>query len=176
MPACGANGAAPGIIVSFDWPERGERSMPLFRKLQTLRTLDRATRRLALWSIALSALLELGFRLFGVAATQGYLAKWAERRTGSTEDVALTIQQAVRSASIARRNARTACLSGSMALWALLLRRGIATELKVGFRRTNGLLEGHAWVERDGLPLNEEAGVVSTYSAYVGQTRFDAWA
>lgn len=43
-------------------------------------------------------------------------------------------------------------LRRSLVLWALLERAGVATELRLGFRKTDGVFEAHAWVELDGVP------------------------
>jgi hypothetical protein len=67
------------------------------------------------------------------------------------------------------------CLARSLALWALLRRRGVDAELKVGYRRKDGKIEGHAWLERSGVPINESAAVVDTYVVTPGPVAFDAW-
>jgi hypothetical protein len=56
-------------------------------------------------------------------------------------------------------------LCRSLTLWALLLRRGIGTDLRVGFRKKDGTIEGHAWIEHAGIPLNEIPDIVQTYCA-----------
>ena len=66
-----------------------------------------------------------------------------------------------------------ACLVRSLTLWAMLLRRGIEADLRVGIRRREGKVEGHAWLEYGGLPLNEESSVVGTYSVHDRPVSFD---
>jgi hypothetical protein len=149
--------------------------MPFFRKLQTLRALDSETRRFALQSIVLSTLLEAGFRFLGVSSTQRHLHRWAAQTLASSHDPAPCLRPAKLAASIARRNSPTACLSASMALWALLLRRGISSELRVGFRRQDDRMEGHCWVEYQGTPLNEKPDVAVTYAVADQSARFDLW-
>lgn len=69
------------------------------------------------------------------------------------------------------------CLDRSFCLWWLLRRRGIATELRIGVRRseartpTNGgaqEMEAHAWVELDGQVLNDSPNVHDRYAAFDG--------
>ena len=57
-----------------------------------------------------------------------------------------------------------ACLTRSVALMYLLARRGRVTTLKIGARRITGGLAAHAWVEADGIPLNDPADVRAAYA------------
>ncbi len=47
------------------------------------------------------------------------------------------------------------CLARSLALSRLLARRGVPTEIKMGVRTENGNLDGHAWTEWRGEPIND---------------------
>jgi hypothetical protein len=47
------------------------------------------------------------------------------------------------------------CLEASLALWWILLRRGIISELRLGVRTITGRFESHAWVEYQGKVLND---------------------
>lgn len=60
------------------------------------------------------------------------------------------------------------CLVRSLALLALLRRRGIAAELRIGVGRTTPGLEAHAWVESGGVPLNDTADVAARYAPFSG--------
>lgn len=57
----------------------------------------------------------------------------------------------------------------------MLRRRGVETELRVGFRKRDGKVEGHAWIEHNQTPINEAQSEVSTYSIYDRPVRFDLW-
>ena len=50
---------------------------------------------------------------------------------------------------------RATCLARSLVLRWILARRGIGTELKVGVRNEGGGLHAHAWLECDGVPVND---------------------
>lgn len=58
------------------------------------------------------------------------------------------------------------CLSRSLALQWLLRRRGIDGVLRIGVRKDGGLLDAHAWVEVDGLPVNDLADVARDYAVF----------
>ena len=47
------------------------------------------------------------------------------------------------------------CLVESLTLWWTLRRRGIAADLRLGVRTFVGPLQSHAWVEYQGVPLND---------------------
>ena len=58
------------------------------------------------------------------------------------------------------------CLDESLALWWLLGRQGIRSELKVGVRKEGEKFEAHAWVECDGMALNEPEARHQHYAAF----------
>jgi len=55
------------------------------------------------------------------------------------------------------------CLHRSLALQRMLARRGVVTTLRVGIGRKPNLFPGHAWLERDGVVVNDDAEVVARY-------------
>jgi hypothetical protein len=60
------------------------------------------------------------------------------------------------------------CLAKSLALWWLLGREGISSELRIGIRKENEKFEAHAWVERDGAAVNEPEEHHQHYAAFDG--------
>ncbi len=60
----------------------------------------------------------------------------------------------------------TSCLEESLVLWYLLRSRGIAGALKIGVRKDSGVFEAHAWVELDGVALNQHAEQHRHYSPF----------
>jgi hypothetical protein len=52
---------------------------------------------------------------------------------------------------------RATCLPRSVVLWALLRRHGVDAELKLGVRRGDRGFEAHAWVELEGVALDQHA-------------------
>jgi hypothetical protein len=67
------------------------------------------------------------------------------------------------------------CLTRSLYLWWLLRRRGVRCELRIGVRMVDGALEAHAWVEHDGIPVNDRDDVGETFGAFddaVSPSRF----
>ncbi len=58
------------------------------------------------------------------------------------------------------------CLTRSLYLWWLLRRRGIDCQLRIGVRLTGGVLDGHAWVEYAGVPVNDRADVSADFAPF----------
>ena len=58
------------------------------------------------------------------------------------------------------------CLEKSLALWWLLGRQGIACEVRIGARKQGGKFEAHAWLERDGVAVNEPQQEHRHYAAF----------
>jgi hypothetical protein len=59
-----------------------------------------------------------------------------------------------------------ACLHRSLVLWRLLRGRGIPCELRLGAGTAGGAFEAHAWVECEGVALNEGADHLSRYRPF----------
>lgn len=61
------------------------------------------------------------------------------------------------------------CLGESLTLAVLLQRFDYPASLRIGARRARGGLEAHAWVELDGVPLNDRPDIASDYSPFADQ-------
>jgi hypothetical protein len=60
----------------------------------------------------------------------------------------------------------SSCLPNSLVLGWLLRREGICTELRIGVRRDHGKFQAHAWIEHQGLPVNDRQDVLKHFSAF----------
>lgn len=58
---------------------------------------------------------------------------------------------------------QASCLVESLALWWELRRRGLDADLCLGVRNLLGHLEAHAWVEHDGVVLNDSPDVATVF-------------
>ena len=61
---------------------------------------------------------------------------------------------------------RSPCLVRSTTTQHLLARRGMTTDLRVGVRRVGGALDAHAWLEMDGVILNDTPANCAAYTAF----------
>jgi Transglutaminase-like superfamily len=123
-------------------------------------------------TLGLMAFITASFRLAGVRRTRLAVNKWAgDRRPHPEPGTAIDrIRAARRSLAMVRRATGMAgtCLSRSFALWTLLRRRGVETELQIGYRKRGDQFEGHAWLEYQGDPINEHPAEIATYTIAAG--------
>jgi len=61
---------------------------------------------------------------------------------------------------------QTVCLSESLTLWLLLRRHGIPADFRLGIRTITGRFESHAWVEYDGIVLNDLENANRIYGSF----------
>jgi hypothetical protein len=132
-------------------------------------------RGIFLRAAALLPVISASLKIRGFGATQRYLlrslppARQAPpgrsiHADGDLDRIKLTtrmVNTAVRQAWRA-----STCLEKSLALWWLLGRQGIACELRIGARKQGGKFEAHAWVERDGVAVNEPQQEHRHYAAF----------
>ena len=111
-------------------------------------------------------------RLKGLRECQATLARLAptgdNRRPAAgvpAEALAHTVTRMV-AAAAAHGPYRANCLQRSVALWWLLRRRGLTSELRIGTRTHAGRFEAHAWVEFDGMVLNESRDVLARFTPF----------
>lgn len=133
-------------------------------------------RRTVLAAAAALPLLRAGLQVFGLERVQRWLHR--EPRPGSAP---LTIDDASRLGTLVNGAARRVlgrdhCLTRSLYLWWLLRRRGVGAKLRIGVRLEDGALEAHAWVEHDGVPVNDRPDVGSDFPPFmdsISPRRFD---
>jgi hypothetical protein len=148
----------------------------ILRRLVTFFGLPRRRRSLIVEALLLPLLISASFRAFGVSRTQALLRRWARTgASGQTTDALGAIREARRAQQAVKRSTGVggSCLVRSFSLWTLLLRQGLATEIRLGFRKREGHVEGHAWVEYRGVPLNEDEENLQTYEIYERPVSFD---
>lgn len=140
-------------------------------KWRRLRNLSNTERRLLFQALVLLPVTALGLRFLGFRRYQAALMRFppGKRQAGSQEGGA--IEQALLAARMIEAASREGlrrgnCLEKSLALWWLLRREGISSELRIGARKTPSALEAHAWVERDGVVLNEHDDLHRHYTPF----------
>ena len=134
-------------------------------KLRHFAGLSRAERAILLRALVLLPMVDFELRLRGWRRCHARLAAWAKRRTKSPTAGSLPPERIAWVVERAARNVPwpATCLRRSLVLWALLERAGIAAELRLGFRKVKGAFEAHAWVELNGVPLNDRRDVRTRY-------------
>jgi len=106
-------------------------------------------RRLHAWLARLS-------RPAGLPASEPAAEQWPQALA-----TARMVQIAARRSPI-----RLNCLPKSMALWWWLHRQGIDGDLRIGVTPKTDGLEAHAWVEFQGVPLNDQDDVYVRFAPF----------
>jgi hypothetical protein len=65
---------------------------------------------------------------------------------------------------------RITCLVRSTTLWWFLRRQGIASEIRIGVNKEQDGFQAHAWVEMNGMVLNDRDDIGNQYAAFDGVT------
>jgi hypothetical protein len=128
---------------------------------------------LFLRAAVLLPLISLSLRLRGFRSTQASLQKHITGDASKGYDPsdrakaarAALIVRMVR-AAVYRGIGSATCLERSLVLWWLLGRRGIVSSVRIGTRKIGPKFEAHAWVECDGIALNEPEEEHKHYAAF----------
>jgi hypothetical protein len=147
----------------------------LRRHLARFRALSGADQRTLLTAAFWMPLFWLGLRVWGLPRFQARLLR---RKLVSEATMTLPDIQALGSlVNIAARHTlgpRT-CLTRSLLLGWLLRRRGVDSQLRIGVRLTKGALDAHAWVECEGVPVNDQPGVGTQFASFGDLVPLDAF-
>lgn len=149
----------------------------MLHRLHVFWSLNGAERAALAEALALPMCISVGFQMLGVPRTQALLRRWALGRKTRTLEAhhQLAIRDAQRAQRVVKRTTGVAgnCLSSSLTLWAMLLRRGISTDLRVGFRKREGEIQGHAWLEYNEAPITDDRSETQTFVPYEKPVSFD---
>lgn len=142
----------------------------MLKNLRRFSALERPAQTLFLRALVMLPLVGLSLKLRGFDATRLTLRKALSRATLRTDSDSLNTQIALAAHMVnaADRHGlvHPSCLVKSLTLWWLLGRQGITSELRIGVRKEGGNLEAHAWVEREGIALNEPEERHHHYAAF----------
>lgn len=145
--------------------------MSLQIKMQKLKALTVREWSFLLIALVMLPLTVLALRLFGFRRFQ-HLLKQSESTQDTTSEPALNeaAKQAARMVSVAARFGlcRATCLPQALTLVWLLRFAGLESQLRIGVRKEDETLKAHAWVEREGMVLNDSADVNQRFAAFPG--------
>lgn len=145
----------------------------MWERFRRFRGLGRPAKSLFLRAMVLLPLVSLGLRWRGLRGTQALLQRFLSG-ANSELDQAKIQERAVLTAHLVNSADRhgpihPTCLAKSLTLWWLLGRQGIESHVRIGIRKEEEKFEAHAWVERDGLALNEPDQHHRHYAAFAGE-------
>ena len=131
-------------------------------------------RRVFLCGIVMLPFMRLGLRLFGFKRWNSIMTALSpdtNTKQGGNDSLIKARNTARMVRSAAERGLYPAnCLPQSMLLWWLLRWQRTHSELKLGMQKEMDILKGHAWVEMDGVVLNDTADVGDRYHALAWNT------
>ena len=133
------------------------------RTLSKLLALSQPERRWLAASFVAIGMTCVALRVFTLRRVQGLLE--APPRPGARE-TGLPLASMARLFEIAanRIPVRVSCLTRSVALAGLLRRCGLDARVRIGVRLEAEEFEAHAWVECDGVTLNDAARMSADYA------------
>jgi hypothetical protein len=145
----------------------------MWEALRRFKALEPSARGIFLRAAVVLPFISLSLRVRGLRATQSSLQKLlptdgsncSPGLDSTTKQRTALVARMVRSAAYRGLGAAN-CLDQSLALWWLLGREGIASSVRIGTRKTGGKFEAHAWVECDGVALNEPEEPHEHYAAF----------
>lgn len=141
----------------------------MWKRIRRFSALERPARGLFLRAFVVLPLISISLRWRGFRKTKASLQHFLPVPYGSQNPDAQA--RAVLTAQMVRAAADHAigdpsCLEKSLALWWLLARQGIASDLRVGIRKDGETFEAHAWVECGEATLNEPEMQHHHYAAF----------
>jgi hypothetical protein len=134
--------------------------------IATYRALSGREQKVLLASLVLLPMFWLGLRMAGLQRFQAWLdhSPIARRAPLSPPEAAALGVAVNRAANHILGPAN--CLTRSLLLRWLLRRFGTASNLRIGVCFEEGALAAHAWVEIDGMPLNDTPEAVARFAAF----------
>jgi hypothetical protein len=125
-----------------------------------------AERRTLLTAAAWMPVFWLGLQLLGLPRFQAWL-----QRAPLAALPAMSLPQIQALGELVNIAARhtvgpRSCLTRSLLLGWLLRRRGVAAALRIGVRLAGGSLNAHAWVECEGVPVNDRPEVGVQFASF----------
>lgn len=132
----------------------------MWEAFQRYRALDPEARRLFRRAAVLLLLVKASLGLRGFGKTQEWLKGRLQReRPALSKSAANTdiVDRTCRMVRAADRHAilHVGCLEQSLTLWYLLGVQGVSASVRIGIPKQTEPFEAHAWVEHEGVALNQ---------------------
>jgi Transglutaminase-like superfamily len=132
----------------------------MWEPLQRYSALSPEARKLFRRAVFLGALIGVSLRFRGYSKTRGWLQGKLDRHAIQyleTPEIPARLEMICRMVRAAEHYSfvRITCLEESLVLWYLLQSQGISASIRIGVRKPTGKFEAHAWVEREGVALNQ---------------------
>lgn len=146
----------------------------MWESFQRYRALDSEARKLFRRAAVLLPLVKVSLRLRGFGKTQEWLRVRLERghpaqSTSASSKVIVEKTCRMVRAAVHYAMPRARCLEESLTLWYLLRVQGISASVRIGVPKQTEPFEAHAWVEHEGVALNQFEEVRDHYVPFDSQ-------
>jgi Transglutaminase-like superfamily len=140
----------------------------LAHKYRTLSELSAAERSLLICALWLLPVVAISLQVKGLRFTQNLLLWTFRSGRSNSEPIESQIWTTVRMVKTAAKYYQpwANCLKKSLVLWILLRDRGIMSEIRIGVQRESTTFAAHAWVEYQGIVLNDSDDVHQHFQAF----------
>lgn len=135
-------------------------------RLSKFIALPGAAKHELLAAAALLPLFRAGLHLFGFARLRAWIARSPAAAQAPPPIDELSALGALVNTAARHTLGPANCLTRSLYLWWRLRRSGIDSELRIGVRLNDGVLDGHAWVESAGVPINDRPDVGADFTPF----------
>ena len=138
-------------------------------RIHRFRALSAAQQRTLLAAWAWLPLFWLSLRVLGLARFREWLQGTSPSPSPAGGILTVRdIQAFGESVNIAARHTPfpATCLTRSLLLNWMLQRRGVRSDLRIGVQLALGTLYAHAWVECDGVPVNDRADIATEFAPF----------
>jgi len=150
----------------------------MWERLRRFSSLPRPAKAIFLRAVFLLPLLTLSLKMRGFQATlrslQRTLNAKKHAQASSTSEISVALSARMVTAAARESPIHCTCLERSLALWWLLDRQGIRSQLRIGVRKDGQKFGAHAWVERDGIAIGESEAPHLHYAAFAEEMSGDA--
>lgn len=139
----------------------------MLKNFRQFRSMPKADRKLFMRIAFVVPLVEISLKLVGFNQIVNFLHRFSNFN-GTVQNQSNEVKRYKRLLFLfyAKFPFAGKCLARSIALWFLLKRKGIETDLRFGMKKENGKLLAHAWVEYKGKPLTLDPEVHLHYTPF----------
>lgn len=126
-------------------------------------------RWLLLQAFAVLPLIAIGLHLMNFQKLRSLLLRFSPVPVSVCGDSALQLATSISrlvQAAASRMPFTISCLVRSTTLWWFLRRQGIPSDMRIGINQQQEGFHAHAWVEINGVVLNDRADIHEQYSAF----------
>lgn len=140
------------------------------QRIEKLRALSGHEWRFLILAFIFQLLLTPALRIWGFQPVYAFLQRTSPTPQPPIAPTTAELRGLARLVNAAANHGpvHAACLARSLTLWWLLRHRGIASDLRIGVAKDGGDFAAHAWVEYEGIPINDHPKNLEHFAAFDG--------